>query len=100
MRARIGLVAAVLVPAVIAATLAAQAPAPAQPAPSTQKPQTPLPAGRGGQGRGATFPAQQRAPGDPAVVAKGKTLYEINCRACHGADLRGGDIGGPNLLRS
>jgi cytochrome c oxidase cbb3-type subunit 3 len=27
-------------------------------------------------------------------------LYEINCRACHGGDLRGGDIGGPNLLRS
>ena len=24
----------------------------------------------------------------------------ISCRACHGADLRGGDMGGPNLLRS
>ena len=61
----------------------------------------PAPGGRGqGRGRGATFPAQQRAPGDPAVIARGKTLYEINCRACHGADLRGGDIGGPNLLRS
>jgi cytochrome c oxidase cbb3-type subunit 3 len=34
------------------------------------------------------------------VIARGKTIYEINCRACHGADLRGGDIGGPNLLRS
>jgi cytochrome c oxidase cbb3-type subunit 3 len=34
------------------------------------------------------------------VIARGKTLYEINCRACHGGDLRGGDIGGPNLLRS
>ena len=54
---------------------------------------------QGGQ-RGATFPAQQRAPGDPAAIARGKTLYEINCRACHGVDLRGGDIGGPNLLRS
>jgi cytochrome c oxidase cbb3-type subunit 3 len=54
------------------------------------------PQGRAGQG----FPAQQRTPGDPAAIARGKTLYEINCRACHGADLRGGDIGGPNLLRS
>ena len=48
----------------------------------------------------ATFPAQQRAPGDPAVVARGKTLYAISCQSCHGADLRGGDLGGPNLLRS
>jgi cytochrome c oxidase cbb3-type subunit III len=27
-------------------------------------------------------------------------LYGVQCRACHGVDLRGGDIGGPNLLRS
>jgi cytochrome c oxidase cbb3-type subunit 3 len=27
-------------------------------------------------------------------------LFGINCRGCHGADLRGGDLGGPNLLRS
>jgi cytochrome c oxidase cbb3-type subunit 3 len=27
-------------------------------------------------------------------------LYGVYCRACHGADLRGGDQGGPNLLRS
>jgi cytochrome c oxidase cbb3-type subunit 3 len=27
-------------------------------------------------------------------------LYGVNCRACHGTDLRGGDQGGPNLLRS
>jgi cytochrome c oxidase cbb3-type subunit 3 len=81
---------------------AGQAPAPPagqpQPAPGAQ----PAPAGRG-QGRGggrATFPAQQRALADPAVVARGKTIYEINCRSCHGADLRGGDMGGPNLLRS
>ena len=56
-----------------------------------------------GQGRGggrATFPAQQRTLADAATIARGKTLYEINCRACHGGDLRGGDIGGPNLLRS
>jgi mono/diheme cytochrome c family protein len=46
------------------------------------------------------FPAQQRPPGDPAVIARGNGLYGVYCRACHGADLRGGDQGGPNLLRS
>ncbi len=46
------------------------------------------------------MPGQKRAPSDPAQVSRGKTLYEINCRGCHGADLRGGDLGGPNLLRS
>ena len=71
-----------------------------QPAPAGQTPAPAQPAG-GGRGRGqATFPAQQRPPGDPAVVQRGKTLYEINCRLCHGADLRGGDMGGVNLLRS
>jgi cytochrome c oxidase cbb3-type subunit 3 len=70
---------------------------------------TPAPAGapqggppaQGGRGRGqATFPAQQRPAGDPEVIKKGNGLYGIYCRACHGADLRGGDQGGPNLLRS
>jgi cytochrome c oxidase cbb3-type subunit 3 len=46
------------------------------------------------------FPGQMRPPGDPAVVDRGRQLYDIHCRACHGADLRGGDLGGPNLLRS
>lgn len=46
------------------------------------------------------FPGQLRPPGDPAVVDRGRQLYDIHCRACHGADLRGGDLGGPNLLRS
>jgi cytochrome c oxidase cbb3-type subunit 3 len=41
-----------------------------------------------------------RPPIDPAIVARGKTLYGINCQGCHGQDLRGGDLGGPNLLRS
>ncbi len=57
--------------------------------------QTPEPARRGG-----FVPGQRRAPGDPAQIARGKTLFAINCRGCHGADLRGGDLGGPNLLRS
>jgi cytochrome c oxidase cbb3-type subunit 3 len=47
-----------------------------------------------------SFPAQQRPPADPAVLEQGKTLYGINCRMCHGPDLRGGDMGGINLLRS
>jgi cytochrome c oxidase cbb3-type subunit 3 len=55
------------------------------------------PAGIFGQ---ATFPGKQRPPGDPAVIARGQALFGINCKACHGADLRGGDLGGPNLLRS
>jgi cytochrome c oxidase cbb3-type subunit 3 len=55
------------------------------------------PAGIFGQ---ATFPGKQRPPGDPAVIARGAALFGINCKACHGADLRGGDLGGPNLLRS
>jgi cytochrome c oxidase cbb3-type subunit 3 len=69
-------------------------------------PQTPSPPGpgaagaQGGRGRGATFPAQQRPPGDPALIDRGKTFYGVNCTSCHGADLRGGDMGGPNLLRS
>jgi cytochrome c oxidase cbb3-type subunit 3 len=33
-------------------------------------------------------------------VTRGKTLYGISCTGCHGTDLRGGDLGGPNLLRS
>ena len=59
-------------------------------------------AGRqGGGGRGvATFPEQMRAAGDPAEIARGKGIYEVTCARCHGADLRGGDLGGPNLLRS
>ncbi len=58
--------------------------------------------GGGGQrGRGpATFPAQQRPPGDPALIAKGRGIYSVSCSACHGLDLRGGQLGGPNLLRS
>ena len=48
----------------------------------------------------ATFPAQQRALPPTEVIERGNGLYQVNCQACHGADLRGGDQGGPNLLRS
>jgi cytochrome c oxidase cbb3-type subunit 3 len=34
------------------------------------------------------------------VIKRGNGLYGVYCRACHGTDLRGGDQGGPNLLRS
>jgi cytochrome c oxidase cbb3-type subunit 3 len=50
--------------------------------------------------RGGLVPGQQRPPGDPAQIARGKTLFGVSCTGCHGADLRGGDMGGPNLLRS
>lgn len=46
------------------------------------------------------FPAQQRAPGDSTLISRGNALYGIHCRSCHGADLRGGEQGGSNLLRS
>lgn len=49
---------------------------------------------------GGFVPGQHREPGDPAQIERGKTLYGINCAICHGSDLRGGDMGGPNLLRS
>src|SRR5687767_9577181 len=75
----------------------------AQQPPPAQTPQPPAspPAGRGqGRGRPAVFPAQQRPPGDPALIERGKALYSVTCSACHGVDLRGGQLGGPNLLRS
>jgi cytochrome c oxidase cbb3-type subunit 3 len=58
------------------------------------------PAQGGGRGRGNTFPQQQRQLAEAAVLARGKGLYESTCAACHGIDLRGGQQGGPNLLRS
>ena len=68
-----------------------------------QPAQTPPAGGRGaraGGPAGGFVPGQQRKPEDPAQVARGKAVYGISCTACHGADLRGGDMGGPNLLRS
>lgn len=48
----------------------------------------------------AMFLQQQRALPPAEVIARGETLYQVNCRLCHGTDLRGGDQGGSNLLRS
>src|SRR5688572_14977051 len=83
--------------AALTVTLAAQGGAPAPPPAGGRGA-----AAQGARGRGAptNFPAQQRPPGDPAVVARGNQLYAIHCQACHGADLRGGELGGTNLLRS
>lgn len=51
------------------------------------------------QGRGAgPYPA--RPPVDSAILERGKALYSVHCAFCHGTDARGGDGGGPNLLRS
>ena len=84
--------------------LVAQPQAPAGAPPETE--QTQVPGGRGGtQGRGggqrgANFPQQQRPPGEPAVIARERRSTRSTCAACHGIDLRGGQQGGPNLLRS
>jgi cytochrome c oxidase cbb3-type subunit 3 len=66
------------------------------------QPPTPPAAPGGGRGGPPTprFPAHLRPADDPAAVERGRQVYGIACRACHGADLRGGDMGGPNLLRS
>jgi cytochrome c oxidase cbb3-type subunit III len=62
---------------------------------SAQPPQPQQPRRQGG-----FVPGQVRPTGDPAQIARGNGLYGVSCRVCHGADLRGGDMGGPNLLRS
>ena len=81
----------------------AQAPVPPQPSDQTQQPpahgeqpeeQPP------GEPRPTPFPAHQRPPAPPEVLARGKAMYSSLCSACHGADARGGQLGGVNLLRS
>jgi cytochrome c oxidase cbb3-type subunit III len=81
--------------------LAAQAPAPQAPA-QTPPAGAAAPGGRAGRGagRGPNFPQQTRQLAAPEVLARGKAVFGVNCTSCHGADLRGGDMGGPNLLRS
>ena len=61
--------------------------------------QPPARGGRGGRG-GPNFPQQTRPLASQEVIARGKAVYSVNCTACHGGDLRGGDQGGPSLLRS
>jgi cytochrome c oxidase cbb3-type subunit 3 len=40
-----------------------------------------------------------QTPHDPAMAARGKQVFSVNCGFCHGSDARGGE-GGPNLMRS
>ena len=57
--------------------------------------------GGGPPGQAPGFVAYpQRPPGDAAAIERGKALYGANCVFCHGPNARGGDGGGPNLLRS
>jgi cytochrome c oxidase cbb3-type subunit 3 len=84
-----------------AGTMAAALQEPQPPAVAPQQGQGQGAGGRqGGGGRGPNFAQQQRPLADPAVIDRGRALYGVNCTACHGVDLRGGDQGGPNLLRS
>ena len=95
----------VIAAAVLALTMAARA---QQPPPTSQPPTeghggppppgTPPPAPRPQEP--PRFPAHQRPPVDPAVLERGRGVYVGSCGACHGVDARGGQLGGPNLLRS
>lgn len=90
-----------LAAALFVSTFVMQAIPPAPPRPPSAPPsQTPPAAPAQGPGNPGVFPAQQRPPGDPAVIARGRTLYGLSCSFCHGPDLRGGQLNGPNLLRS
>jgi mono/diheme cytochrome c family protein len=57
------------------------------------------PGGAGGRG-GFVSQFPERPPADPAMVARGRNVYDTNCSFCHGEDARGGEEGGPNLIRS
>jgi cytochrome c oxidase cbb3-type subunit 3 len=83
-------------------------PAPAPPAAAPAAPAQqgahgealPPPRPAGGFQEPPRFPAHQRPPAPPEQLEKGKAQYAGLCSACHGADARGGQLGGPNLLRS
>jgi cytochrome c oxidase cbb3-type subunit III len=85
---------------------AAQAPAPPAQPPATPPQQgahgepVPPPRPAGGFQEPPRFPAHQRAAAPQEVLDRGKAQYAGICSACHGADARGGQLGGPNLLRS
>jgi cytochrome c oxidase cbb3-type subunit III len=104
MHSRNGLIAIALAGFTMAVTAAGvqQPPPPPQtPLDGEQQPLPDAPAGRGqGRGQRGVFPAMQRPLADPAIVERGRNLFGVNCSACHGADARGGQLGGPNLLRS
>jgi cytochrome c oxidase cbb3-type subunit III len=80
-----------------AATQTPAAPAAQQP---VEPPKAPPAHGRDPEEGPPPFPAHQRPPAPPEVIERGKTNYASLCSACHGADGRGGQLGGVNLLRS
>ena len=93
----------------LAVQIAAQGPPPQAPAPARLPQARHRPARRLRRRRQRKRPAEaadprrsRRSSARPPMKRRSRAarLYETNCRACHGADLRGGDIGGPNLLRS
>jgi mono/diheme cytochrome c family protein len=51
--------------------------------------------GCGGHTAGQT----EIAPQDPQLVVEGAELYQANCAACHGSDLRGTDLGPSHLSK-
>jgi cytochrome c oxidase cbb3-type subunit 3 len=116
MHVRDGLIAATALGLTVALTVRVTAQAPQTPPPppppvqghggppppgqQTQPPPQPQPQPSPERERDARFPAHQRPPVDPAVVERGRGLYAGTCAPCHGVDARGGQLGGPNLLRS
>ena len=70
----------------IGARVAAQATPPQPPTAARRAARRPRAGRRRRQGRagGESFPAQQRPPGDPAVIARGKMIFDVACAICHG----------------
>lgn len=66
----------------------------------TQAQDTGQPAIEASKPAAAAGPDFPRPPGDPAAIARGKQTFSVNCAFCHGSTARGGEGGGPNLLRS
>jgi cytochrome c oxidase cbb3-type subunit III len=100
----VSLRAATQAPVAPAAQPAPQQPASPQPATPPQQgahgEAVPPPRPAGGFQEPPRFPAHQRPAAPPEQLERGKAQYAGLCSACHGADARGGQLGGPNLLRS
>ena len=96
----VGLRAAAQAPATPAQPPAGQAPATPPPTPGAHGEPAPPPRPAGGVQEPPRFPAHQRPAASPEALERGKAQYAGLCSACHGADARGGQLGGPNLLRS
>ena len=84
----------------VVVAVSAVAPASAQQGTAPATVESPGRGAQGGRGGGAFVAYPPRATGDPAAIERGKTQWGVHCTFCHGPDARGGDGGGPNLLRS